>query len=609
MKKINCFVFIFLFCPVLNVNINAQDKFPEWARGIVWYQIFPERFADGDTTNDSSLVEKVNIETRKNIPDWKVTKWTSDWFAESQWEKKLGGSFRSHLNLRRYGGDLQGIIDHLDYLKSLGIGAIYLNPIFDAMSLHKYDASTYHHIDVNFGPDPEGDKKIIDSEDPDNPSTWKWTSADKLFLKLIEEVHKRGMKIIIDGVFNHTGVHFWAFQDIIKNREKSKYKDWYEITSFGNKNNKLDYKGWWGIKSLPEFNRTKDDLDAGPKQYIFYITKRWMDPNNDGDPSDGIDGWRLDVASEVPMGFWESWRKLVKSINPQAFITGELWGLYAKYITDKGPFDALMNYSFAFAVDKFFVAKKNKISTSEFIKKLHLIDETYPENNLNILQNLIDSHDTERISSMIANPGREYDHDADSKNPNYNVGKPTLADYKVQELISAFQMTYRGAPMIYYGDEVGMWGADDPDDRQPMVWSNLKYENQVITPASGFKKGFGIYTVEQNLELLNYYKKLIQIRNDNSALKYGSLRFLYSNDKKYTFAFERDYDANKIIAVFNAGNQDDKFDLTLDGKKYIYEDLLSGEKGNVSGSPQIGAKMHIQILPNSAKIYKFYTVK
>ena len=609
MKRIKCILFLLLFVFIVSPNNFTQDKFPKWARGIVWYQIFPERFADGDTANDSSLVEKVDLEVGKKIPGWKVTKWTSNWFAESKWEKKLGGSFRSHLYERRYGGDLQGIINHLDYLKKLGVGAIYLNPVFDAVSLHKYDASTYHHIDVNFGPDPEGDKKIIASEDPDDPSTWKWTSADKLFLKLIEEVHKRGMKIIIDGVFNHTGVHFWAFQDIIKNREKSKYKNWYEITSFGNKNTKLKYKGWSGVKSLPEFNRTKDDLASGPKQYIFYITKRWMDPNDDGDPSDGIDGWRLDVANEVPIDFWKSWRNLVKSINPQAFITGELWGLYPGYITEKGPFDALMNYSFAFAVNQFFIAKKNKITASKFIKELQKIDKSYPEKNLDALQNLVDSHDTERIASMIANPDRKYDYDADSKNPNYNAGKPSTANYKKQEIIAAFQMIYRGAPMIYYGDEVGMWGADDPDDRQPMVWNNLKYDSQVITPASGFKRGFGVYKIEQNKELLSFYKKIIEIRNSNPALKYGSLNFLYSNNKSNSFAFERNYNSNKIIAVFNVGDKADDFDLSLNGNKYLYEDLISGEKGSISGSMEIGAKMQIQIPPESFKIYKFYSVR
>ncbi len=604
------FIFIFIFsAPLL---IKAQDKFPEWARGIVWYQIFPERFADGDVKNDSSLIDKVEIEAHKNIPSWHVTKWTSNWFAESNWEKDLGGNFQSHLFERRYGGDLQGIINHLDYLKNLGVGAIYLNPIFDAISLHKYDGSTYHHVDVNFGPDPEGDKKIIASENPDDPSTWKWTSADKLFLKLIQEVHKRGMKIIIDGVFNHTGTHFWAFQDIIKNGENSKYKDWYEIKSIKNvadNKNELEYVGWNGVKSLPIFNRTEDDLNAGPKQYIFNATKRWMDPNNDGFTGDGIDGWRLDVANEIPLKFWYDWRNLVKSINPQAIIIGELWGLYPQFITGNGPFDALMNYNFAFAVNDFFIAKKKKIPTSKFINDLQIIDRTYPKENLDLLQNLVDSHDTERISSMIANPDRQFDHDANQRNPNYNPGKPDSIDYQTQKLIAAFQMTYRGAPMIYYGDEVGMWGADDPNDRMPMVWGNLKYDNEVITTASGFKKGFGSYKVEPNYDLLSFYKKVIQIRNNNDALKFGSLSFLYSNDKKYSFAFERKYKDDKIIIVFNLGNETDNIEIPVEGKKLLYDELLTNETGSLAGSSEIGGVLMIQIPPQSVKIYKLLSMK
>ncbi len=603
------FIFIIL---ILNISftLKAQENLPEWAKGIVWYQIFPERFADGDIKNDSSLIDKVEIEARRNILNWHVTKWTSNWFAQSNWERELGGNFRSHLFERRYGGDLQGIIDHLDYLENLGVGAIYLNPIFDAVSLHKYDGSTYHHIDINFGPDPEGDKKLIASEIPNDPSTWKWTSADKLFLKLIQEVHKHGMKIIIDGVFNHTGTQFWAFKDIIKNGENSNYKNWYEVKSFGdtkNNNKGFDYAGWNGIKSLPIFNRTKEDLDPGPKQYIFYATKRWMDPNNDGYPRDGIDGWRLDVANEIPMKFWYDWRRLVKSINPQAIIIGELWGLYPQYITGNGPFDALMNYNFAFAVNDFFIAKNKKITTSKFIKELQLIDRAYPKDNLDLLQNLVDSHDTERISSMIANPDRQYDHDADQGNPNYNPGKPDSVDYQKQKLIAAFQMTYRGAPMIYYGDEVGMWGADDPNDRMPMVWNNLKYDNEIITSASGFKNGFGSYKVEQNKDLLSFYKKIIQIRDDNSALKYGSLSFLYSNDKKYSFAFERKLENDKFIIVFNLGNENDNIEIPVEDKKLLYNELITGESGTLAGSTDIGVVLMVQIPPESVRIFKLYS--
>jgi len=547
---------IFLLLVVVSISIlPQQEKVPLWAKGVVWYQIFPERFANGDTSNDPEA-EKVFINNRKIPEGWKISEWTSDWFAQSDWEQKLGGKNNHHYYERRYGGDIQGILNRLDYIKDLGIGAIYLNPVFEAVSLHKYDGSSFHHIDVNFGPNPAGDRKIMNSEISDNPDTWKWTEADKLFLKLIDEVHKRGMKIIIDGVFNHTGVQFWAFQDIVNYQEQSKYKDWFIIDSFDDPvtaTDEFDYKGWWNIKSLPEFNRTKEYLAEGPKKYIFNSTKKWMDPNGDGNPSDGIDGWRLDVAREVPIGFWKQWRNVVKTINNQSIIVGELWELSPDFISEFGAFDALMNYNFAFAVNDFFIAEKNKISVDEFIQRLQKIDETYPYQNLFVLQNLLSSHDTERLSSMIKNPDRKYEHDANEGNANYNPGKPGEEIYEKQKLIAAFQILYRGAPMIYYGDEVGMWGADDPHDRKPMIWNDLVYENEIISEQSGFKTGFGNYTVEQNKNLLEFYKTIIKIRNDNEPLKTGTIKFIYSDNEKRAFAFESVLADQKIICAFNLG--------------------------------------------------------
>lgn len=590
--------------------LNAQNNFPDWAKGIVWYQIFPERFANGDTANDPSPDKIFPNETAP--PNWKVTPWTSSWFARSQWEKDLGGSFRNHVNQRRYGGDIQGILDHLDYLKDLGIKGIYINPVFDAVSLHKYDGSTYHHIDINFGPDPAGDKILIASETPNDPNTWKWTSADKLFLKLVHEVHKRGMKIIIDGVFNHVGTQFWAFRDLVKNQQNSKFKDWFQVLSFDNPatpQNEFDYKGWWNAKSLPQFNRTKDDLNPGPKQYIFNATKRWMDPDGNGTYSDGIDGWRLDVARDVPLGFWKDWSKLVKSVNPHAIIVAELWELSPDFISDNAPFDALMNYNFAFAVDKYFIADKKKISTSDFIDRLKEIMKTYPQKNQDVLQNLIDSHDTERLSSMIKNPDREYDREGNEGNPDYNPGKPDKKDYDKQELIAAFQMTYKGAPMIYYGDEVGMWGADDPHDRNPMVWSNLKYDDEIINESSGFHKGFGAYKVEQNKEVLAFYKKIISIHNSNSALRNGDVRFIYSNDENEIFAFERSDKNEKIVSVFNTGRNIQNFIIKLAEKKFSWQELLSGEKGTSVNMDNFSAGLKITIPPVSVKIFKINSGK
>ena len=565
--KLNVKIFIAII--IIYASSFAQNKLPDWAKGVVWYQIFPERFANGDSLNDPEA-EKVFIND-KSIPDnWTITKWTSNWFAQSDWEKQSGRNGNHLYYERRYGGDIQGIIDKLDYIKNLGVGAIYLNPVFEAVSLHKYDGSSYHHIDVNFGPDPKGDRKLMSEEIPDNPETWKWTAADKLFLMLIDEVHKRGMKIIIDGVFNHTGVQFWAFQDIVKNQSKSKYADWYRVEKFDDPTtlqNEFEYKGWWGTKSLPEFNRTKDDLAEGPKEYIFNSTKKWMDPNNDGDPSDGIDGWRLDVAREVPIGFWKQWRSVVKAINPNSIIVGELWELSPDFISVDGPFDALMNYNFAFAVNDFFIADKNKISVDEFIERLKKIDETYPAENLFVLQNLLSSHDTERLSSMILNPDRGFDRDANENNKNYNPGKPTKEVYEKQKLAAAFQLLYRGAPMIYYGDEVGMWGADDPHCRKPMVWDNLIYDDELIDSTSGFKTGFGDFKVEQNKDLLKFYKKIISLRNNNDPLSKGSIKFIHIDNEKRTFAFERVLNDKKIICVFNLGNDENSLEVDSKGKE------------------------------------------
>ena len=565
--KLNVKIFIAII--IIYASSFAQNKLPDWAKGVVWYQIFPERFANGDSLNDPEA-EKVFIND-KSIPDnWTITKWISNWFAQSDWEKQSGRNRNHSYYERRYGGDIQGIIDKLDYIKNLGVGAIYLNPVFEAVSLHKYDGSSYHHIDVNFGPDPKGDRKLMSEEIPDNPETWKWTAADKLFLMLIDEVHKRGMKIIIDGVFNHTGVQFWAFQDIVKNQSKSKYADWYRVEKFDDPTtlqNEFEYKGWWGTKSLPEFNRTKDDLAEGPKEYIFNSTKKWMDPNNDGDPSDGIDGWRLDVAREVPIGFWKQWRSVVKAINPNSIIIGELWALSPDFISVDGPFDALMNYNFAFAVNDFFIADKNKISVDEFIERLKKIDETYPAENLFVLQNLLSSHDTERLSSMILNPDRGFDRDANENNKNYNPGKPTKEVYEKQKLAAAFQLLYRGAPMIYYGDEVGMWGADDPHCRKPMVWDNLIYDDELIDSTSGFKTGFGDFKVEQNKDLLKFYKKIISLRNNNDPLSKGSIKFIHIDNEKRTFAFERVLNDKKIICVFNLGNDENSLEVDSKGKE------------------------------------------
>lgn len=566
------------FVIFFSITLCPQSKVPEWAKGIVWYQIFPERFANGDSTNDPTP-DKVFINDSRKPKGWAVTPWTSGWFRQANWEKALNVPFREHVTMRRYGGDIQGIINRLDYLEKLGVGAIYLNPVFEAVSLHKYDGSTYHHIDVNFGPSPESDYKTMAGEIPDDPSTWKWTGADSLFLVFLKEAHKRNIRVVIDGVFNHTGVQFWAFQDIIRNGKNSKYYDWYQIKQVDDPNtpaNEFDYKGWWNVKSLPEFNRTKDDLHPAVKEYIFSATKRWMDPNGDGDPSDGIDGWRLDVAREVPIGFWDQWKKVVKGINPDALIIGELWELSPDFVSVTGPFDALMNYNFAYAVNKFFIAQKKKISSEQFIAMLKEIERTYPPENQLALQNLLSSHDTERLSSMIQNPDREYENDGNEQNPYYDVGKPLPKAYELQKVISAFQFLYKGSPMIYYGDEAGMWGADDPHDRKPMVWEDMSYEDEVVTNTSGFKNGIGTYPVNVEKDLLLHYTRLGNIRKQSEALRTGTVQFIPYPNNDEIIVFTRESTNEKYICYFNLSSDSELIEYQTDAVEVV--DMQKGDK-------------------------------
>ena len=218
-----------------------------------------ERFRNGDTTNDPTVHDAEGF-SRAGMPaGWRPTPWSQDWYRQEPWARATGRDFYGTVQYRRYGGDLQGVMDRLDYLQSLGVTALYLNPVNDAPSLHKYDARNYRHIDRNFGPDPRGDERRMAAETPWDPASWTWTSADSLFLALVREVHRRGMRIIMDYSWNHTGTSFWAWQDILKNQQKSRFADWYEIERFDDPatpdTSEFSYRGWVGVKSLPEWKK------------------------------------------------------------------------------------------------------------------------------------------------------------------------------------------------------------------------------------------------------------------------------------------------------------------------------------------------------------------
>jgi glycosidase len=586
------FLFTFFGCKN-NQNQSELNKdtlishVPQWSRQAIWYQIFPERFRNGDTKNDPKKEDIVGTYPDQIPDNWKTTPWEQDWYKKDDWFKNSNLTNEwDKLQLRRFGGDIQGIIDELDYLKDLGINAIYLNPINDSPSLHKYDPRTWHHVDVNFGPNPKADKKIIASENPADTSTWKWTNADKLFLKLINECHRKNIKIILDYSWNHTGSEFWAFKDVKEKGLKSDFADWYEIEKFDNTEtpeNEFKYNGWAGVKYMPEI---KKDLKGNPedlprhgnihsqsvKQHIFSVAARWLDPNKDGNPSDGIDGYRLDVAEKLPIEFWKEFRIEVRKINPEAILVGEIW--WKKWPEELlGPndylqgdvFDAIMNYRWYQPARHFFAAAPDKLYATKFEDLLKEKREGISKERQQAMMNLISSHDAPRVSTSIYNGGKYKFQEKPYDNPNYKIDKPGKETRETLKMLLIHQFTYIGSPHIWYGDEVGMWGADDPDCRKPMIWSDLKYEDETNHPYYTKRK---TDKVEQDLELLDFYKKIIKIRKENIALSLGNVKFIDVDNAENTFGYERNYEDNQVIVVFNNDDKGKVLEINTSGKEY-----------------------------------------
>jgi glycosidase len=449
----------------MGIGIRNEVSVPDWAKDAVFYQIFPERFANGDSTNDPSVVEP--------------------WGAVPK-----GNNY--------FGGDLQGIINHLDYVQDLGTTAIYLNPVFTSPSNHKYHTSDYLKIDPAFG-------------------------SNELFQKLVNECHRKSLRIVIDGVFNHTGIDHWAFQDIVENGAKSKYLGWYNVYSFpvALPPKKPNYECWWNFGRLPKLMVENPDVKA----HLFEVTRYWTNM--------GIDGWRLDVPSEIPHEFWIEWRTLVKSLNPHCYIVGEIWEEAASWL--KGDqFDAVMNYQFRDVCLDYFC--REKITSSQFDERLAHTRTAYPAEVNYVLQNLIGSHDTERYLTLCKNEL-----------------------WKVQ-LTALFQMTYLGAPMVYYGDEIGMEGGKDPDCRRTMVWDEKKW----------------------NTTLRDYYERLIAVRNSSRALRRGDFRMLLTDDQKGLYAFERSIESDRTYVVINKKSQSAEVNLPVTPDLKACVDALTNEKLQVN---------------------------
>jgi cyclomaltodextrinase len=516
---------------------NALIRTPEWARHAIWYEIMLDRFRNGDPANDHDPVRP----------------WTSEWFTPSEWEGKDGQTFYQHFAFSRfYGGDIAGLESQLDYLKSLGVNALYLTPVFKAPSYHKYDVQNYLHIDDEFG--VKGDyEKIAAQEDLLDPNTWKWTASDQRFLAFLRKAHEAGFRVIIDAVFNHVGKDHPAFVDVVSNGRQSRFADWFDVTSW----EPFAYRGWAGFAHQPQFRKDQNGF-ASPslKKHLFAVTRRWMDPDGDGNPTDGVDGWRLDVPSDIARPFWAEWRQLVKQINPEALIVGDVWNRAEQWL-DGEHFDAVANYEFARTAVAWIFDRQQKLTASAAAARFTEILLAYPSAAAYALPNLISSHDTDRLASMAQNPDREYDRQnrVQDSNPQYDNSKPSSASYARARLAALLQMTWIGAPQIYYGDEVGMWGADDPTNRKPMLWKDLEpyekpEENAVLT------------------EQLEFYRRAAALRTQHAALRTGSFQTVHTDDAADVWAFVRSDGQEHLLVVLNASESPRSVQIHLPARRY-----------------------------------------
>ncbi|MCY7024069.1 glycoside hydrolase family 13 protein [Streptococcus sanguinis] len=425
---------------------------PEWVSKTVWYQIFPERFANGNA----------GLSPEEAL-DWdsSIRPKSSDFF----------------------GGDLQGIIDHLDYLQDLGITGLYLCPIFESPSNHKYNTTDYFEIDQHFG-----DKET--------------------FRQLVEQAHLRGMKVMLDAVFNHMGDQSAQWQDVLKHGEKSAYKDWFHIQKFPVTNDKLmnpkelPYHTFAFASYMPKLNTANPEV----KDYLLSVATYWIEHFD-------IDAWRLDVANEVDHQFWRDFRKAVLDKKPDLYILGEVWHTSQPWLNGD-EFHAVMNYPLSDSIKDYFLSRSKK--TSQFIAEINCQSMYYKQQISEVMFNLLDSHDTERILTTAQ------------------------GDIQLVKSALAFLFLQRGTPCIYYGTELELGGGMDPDCRRVMPWDR----------------------VSNNNDMLNFMKNLIQLRKDVAGIiQYG--KFTLEEIKPNVLALEWQHDHQAIRAIFNQSNENYLLDRDL----------------------------------------------
>lgn len=518
--------------PVEYYNFRIMPGFstPAWAKGAVMYQIFVDRFCNGDPSNDVEDGEYVYI----GEPVCKVKDWNE---------------FPAAMDIRRFhGGDLQGVLDKLDYLEELGVEVIYFNPLFVSPSNHKYDIQDYDYIDPHYGVIIEDGGEVLPEGEKDNTRATKYQkrtgdirnleASNRLFAKLVEEMHTRGMRVILDGVFNHCGsFNKWMDRERIYEPQpeyekgayvsaQSPYRDFFHFFDEReeawpyNKN----YDGWWGHDTLPKLN-----YEDSPtlEEYILNIGKKWVSPPYNAD------GWRLDVAADLGYSneynhiFWENFRKAVKSANPQALILAEHYGDPGEWLQGD-EWDSVMNYDAFMEPLTWFLTGMEKHSDE---RRTDLWGNA--DNFVNTMNHFMASMLTPSLQ-VAMNELSNHDHSRFLTRTNHIVGRVAqLGSKAAEEGINlavmreavAVQMTWVGAPTVYYGDEAGVCGFTDPDSRRTYPWG------------------------QENRELVEFHKEMIRIHKREKPLRTGSLKMLSWSSN--VLAYARFQEGEQIIVVLN----------------------------------------------------------
>ena len=573
-----------------NFQITPGFKTPEWAKGAVMYQIFVDRFYNGDKSNDV-LDDEYNYigEHVCQVKDW--------------------NKYPAQMGIREfYGGDLQGVLDKLDYLQDLGVEVIYFNPLFVSPSNHKYDIQDYDYIDPHFGKIVEDEGELLRPGDNDNTHATRYINrvtrkanleaSNEFFAKVVEEIHARGMKVIIDGVFNHCGsFNKWMDKEHIYRDSTDEYEpgayEKYEspyhnfFKFFSNQwpdNN--SYDGWWGHDTLPKLNyEGSKELE----EYILSIGRKWVSaPYN-------VDGWRLDVAADLGYSpeynhyFWKRFREEVKKANPDAVILAEHYGDPYSWLQGD-EWDTVMNYDAFMEPITWFLTGMEKHSDEYIPEKKGKVDDfegamrhfmaSFQTSQLQCAMNELSNHDHSRfLTRTNGTVGRVETHGSEAAEYGVNFG--------IFREAVVVQMTWPGAPTVYYGDEAGVCGFTDPDNRRTYPWG------------------------KEDVVLVDFHRDMIRIHKENEALRTGSLKLLQG--EKDILCYGRFNRTQQFVVILN--NSDEKKEITKEvwsigiPKNCKMERLIITTEAGYSLMPKEyeveDGRITVTLLPHSAAVLKY----